>query len=144
MGKLGRDMVMQMRRQKRALCDAEDHLKENGLRLLLLGGLRNPATTQILLNIKKGPGRTDIGRRPFSSADWPQAPHQDSRATFISWLCRARLRKQFRKTIEYAKEINPLRFQVSLAAPYPGTTLLQPGGRERNGWKRTRSSTLVS
>jgi radical SAM superfamily enzyme YgiQ (UPF0313 family) len=27
------------------------------------------------------------------------------------------------KTIEYAKEINPHTIQVSLAAPYPGTTL---------------------
>ena len=37
-----------------------------------------------------------------------------------------------RKTIEYAKEINPHTIQVSLAAPYPGTTLYKQA--VENGW----------
>jgi radical SAM superfamily enzyme YgiQ (UPF0313 family) len=36
------------------------------------------------------------------------------------------------KTIEYAKEINPHTIQVSLAAPYPGTTLYKQA--VENGW----------
>ena len=40
--------------------------------------------------------------------------------------------KTIEKTIEYAKEINPHTIQVSLAAPYPGTTLYKQA--IDNGW----------
>ena len=99
-------------------------MKENGLRLLLVG--YESGDDQILLNIKKGL-RTDIARR-FS---------EDCRklgikihGTFILGLP-GETQETIEKTIEYAKEINPHTIQVSLAAPYPGTDALQPGGRKR-------------
>jgi hopanoid biosynthesis associated radical SAM protein HpnJ len=100
-------------------------MKENGLRLLLVG--YESGDDQILLNIKKGL-RTDIARR-FS---------EDCRklgikihGTFILGLP-GETKETIRKTIEYAKEINPHTIQVSLAAPYPGTTLYKQA--VENGW----------
>jgi radical SAM superfamily enzyme YgiQ (UPF0313 family) len=40
-----------------------------------------------------------------------------------------------RKTIDFAKEINPHTIQVSLAAPYPGTSLYKQAVAE--GWLKT-------
>ncbi|MCF7696836.1 hopanoid biosynthesis associated radical SAM protein HpnJ (plasmid) [Mycetohabitans rhizoxinica] len=100
-------------------------MKENGLRLLLVG--YESGDDQILLNIKKGL-RTDIARR-FS---------EDCRklgikihGTFILGLP-GETRETIQKTIAYAKEINPHTIQVSLAAPYPGTTLYKQA--VENGW----------
>ena len=100
-------------------------MKENGLRLLLVG--YESGDDQILLNIKKGL-RTDIARR-FS---------EDCRklgikihGTFILGLP-GETQETIEKTIEYAKEINPHTIQVSLAAPYPGTTLYNQA--VENGW----------
>lgn len=100
-------------------------MKENGLRLLLVG--YESGDDQILLNIKKGL-RTDIARR-FT---------EDCRklgitihGTFILGLP-GETRETIEKTIAYAKEINPHTIQVSLAAPYPGTTLYQQA--VDNGW----------
>src|SRR5665213_2117104 len=100
-------------------------MKENGLRLLLVG--YESGDDQILLNIKKGL-RTDIARR-FS---------EDCRklgitihGTFILGLPGA-TRETIEKTIRFAKEINPHTIQVSLAAPYPGTTLYRQA--VENGW----------
>ncbi|WP_144022037.1 radical SAM protein, partial [Caballeronia sordidicola] len=100
-------------------------MKENGLRLLLVG--YESGDDQILLNIKKGL-RTDIARR-FS---------EDCRklgikihGTFILGLP-GETRDTIEKTIEYAKQINPHTIQVSLAAPYPGTTLYKQA--IENGW----------
>ncbi|CAN7651519.1 hopanoid biosynthesis associated radical SAM protein HpnJ [Caballeronia sp. 15715] len=111
-------------------------MKENGLRLLLVG--YESGDDQILLNIKKGL-RTDIARR-FS---------EDCRklnikihGTFILGLP-GETHETIEKTIEYAKEINPHTIQVSLAAPYPGTTLYKQA--IENGWmKENKVINLVS
>lgn len=103
-------------------------MKENGLRLLLVG--YESGDDQILLNIKKGL-RTDIARR-FS---------EDCRklgivihGTFILGLP-GETRETIEKTIRFAKEVNPHTIQVSLAAPYPGTTLYRQA--VENGWLET-------
>jgi hopanoid biosynthesis associated radical SAM protein HpnJ len=100
-------------------------MKDNGLRLLLVG--YESGDDQILLNIKKGL-RTDIARR-FT---------EDCRklgilihGTFILGLP-GETRETIESTIEFAKEINPHTIQVSLAAPYPGTTLYRQA--VDNGW----------
>jgi radical SAM superfamily enzyme YgiQ (UPF0313 family) len=100
-------------------------MKDNGLRLLLVG--YESGDDQILLNIKKGL-RTDIARR-FA---------QDCRklgiiihGTFILGLP-GETQQTIKKTIDFAKEINPLTIQISLAAPYPGTTLYKQA--IENGW----------
>jgi hopanoid biosynthesis associated radical SAM protein HpnJ len=100
-------------------------MKDNGLRLLLVGF--ESGDDQILHNIKKGL-RTDIARR-FSS---------DCRklgilvhGTFILGLP-GETKETIAKTIAFAKEINPHTIQVSLAAPYPGTTLYKQA--VENGW----------
>jgi radical SAM superfamily enzyme YgiQ (UPF0313 family) len=100
-------------------------MKDHGLRLLLVG--YESGDDQILLNIKKGL-RTDIARR-FT---------EDCRklgivihGTFILGLP-GETRETIESTIEFAKEINPHTIQVSLAAPYPGTTLYKQA--VDNGW----------
>jgi hopanoid biosynthesis associated radical SAM protein HpnJ len=100
-------------------------MKDNGLRLLLVG--YESGDDQILHNVKKGL-RTDIARR-FSS---------DCRklgvlvhGTFILGLP-GETTHTIEKTISFAKEINPHTIQVSLAAPYPGTTLYKQA--LENGW----------
>jgi hopanoid biosynthesis associated radical SAM protein HpnJ len=100
-------------------------MKDNGLRLLLVGF--ESGDDQILHNIKKGL-RTDIARR-FS---------RDCRTlgilvhgTFILGLP-GETRETIEKTIDFAKEIDPHTIQVSLAAPYPGTTLYKQA--VENGW----------
>jgi len=100
-------------------------MKDNGLRLLLVG--YESGDDQILHNIKKGL-RTDIARR-FTS---------DCRklgivihGTFILGLP-GETAETIEKTINFAKEINPHTIQVSLAAPYPGTTLYKQA--VDNGW----------
>src|SRR5712672_4177525 len=100
-------------------------MKDNGLRLLLVG--YESGDDQILLNIKKGL-RTDIARR-FT---------EDCRklgilihGTFILGLP-GETRETIESTIQFAKEINPHTIQVSLAAPYPGTTLYKQA--VENGW----------
>jgi len=102
-------------------------MKDNGLRLLLVG--YESGDDQILHNIKKGL-RTDIARR-FTN---------DCRklgilihGTFILGLP-GETRETIEKTIKFAKEINPHTIQVSLAAPYPGTTLYRQA--VDNGWLR--------
>ncbi|MBP0628852.1 MULTISPECIES: hopanoid biosynthesis associated radical SAM protein HpnJ [unclassified Cupriavidus] len=100
-------------------------MKENGLRLLLVG--YESGDDQILLNIKKGL-RTDIARR--FTEDCRKLGIQ-IHGTFILGLP-GETRETIEKTIEYAKEINPHTIQVSLAAPYPGTTLYRQA--VDNGW----------
>jgi len=100
-------------------------MKENGLRLLLVG--YESGDDQILLNIKKGL-RTDIARR--FTEDCRKLGIQ-IHGTFILGLP-GETRETIEKTIEYAKEINPHTIQVSLAAPYPGTTLYKQA--VDNGW----------
>lgn len=111
-------------------------MKENGLRLLLVG--YESGDNQILLNIKKGL-RTDIAHR-FS---------EDCRklgikihGTFILGLP-GETHETIKKTIQYAKEINPHTIQVSLAAPYPGTALYKQA--IENGWlEENKDVNLVS
>ena len=100
-------------------------MKDNGLRLLLVG--YESGDDGILHNIKKGL-RTDIARR-FT---------EDCRklgiiihGTFILGLP-GETKETIDKTIRFAKEINPHTIQVSLAAPYPGTTLYRQA--VENGW----------
>jgi radical SAM superfamily enzyme YgiQ (UPF0313 family) len=100
-------------------------MKENGLRLLLVG--YESGDDQILLNIKKGL-RTDIARR-FS-----EDCHQLGimvHGTFILGLP-GETQETMAKTIAFAKEINPHTIQVSLAAPYPGTRLYEQA--VQNNW----------
>ncbi|WP_454765285.1 hopanoid biosynthesis associated radical SAM protein HpnJ [Cupriavidus campinensis] len=100
-------------------------MKENGLRLLLVG--YESGDDQILLNIKKGL-RTDIARR--FTEDCRKLGIQ-IHGTFILGLP-GETRETIEKTIAYAKEINPHTIQVSLAAPYPGTSLYKQA--VDNGW----------
>ncbi|HQU17164.1 MAG TPA: hopanoid biosynthesis associated radical SAM protein HpnJ, partial [Gammaproteobacteria bacterium] len=100
-------------------------LKDNGLRLLLVG--YESGNQQILNNIKKGL-RLDIARR-FS---------RDCRklgivihGTFILGLP-GETQETIEETIRFAQEINPHTVQVSLAAPYPGTHLYKQA--MENGW----------
>ena len=100
-------------------------MKENGLRLLLVG--YESGDDQILLNIKKGL-RTDMARR--FSVDCHKLGIK-VHGTFILGLP-GETRETIENTIRYAKEINPHTIQVSLAAPYPGTTLYKQA--VDNGW----------
>src|SRR3978361_971654 len=100
-------------------------MKDNGLRLLLVG--YESGDDQILLNIKKGL-RTDMARR-FSVECHKLGIKVHG--TFILGLP-GETRGQIENTIRYAKEINPHTIQVSLAAPYPGTSLYKQA--VDNGW----------
>ncbi|MGH8138465.1 MAG: hopanoid biosynthesis associated radical SAM protein HpnJ [Steroidobacteraceae bacterium] len=91
-------------------------MKDNGLRLLLVG--YESGDDQILRNIKKGL-RTDIARRFTSDC------HKLGiliHGTFILGLP-GETPHTIEKTIDFATQINPHTIQVSLAAPYPGTSL---------------------
>jgi hopanoid biosynthesis associated radical SAM protein HpnJ len=100
-------------------------MKDNGLRLLLVG--YESGDDEILHNIKKGL-RTDIARR--FTADCRKLGIV-IHGTFILGLP-GETRATIQKTIEFAKEINPHTIQVSLAAPYPGTSLYKQAVAE--GW----------
>ena len=100
-------------------------MKDNGLRLLLVG--YESGDDQILHNIKKGL-RTDIARR--FTADCRELGIL-IHGTFILGLP-GETTATIEKTIRFAKEINPHTIQVSLAAPYPGTTLYRQA--IDNGW----------
>src|SRR5439155_5240581 len=100
-------------------------MRDNGLRLLLVG--YESGNQQILNNIKKGL-RLDVARK-FT---------RDCRmlgitihGTFILGLP-GETRETIEETIRYAREINPHTIQVSIAAPYPGTTLYEEA--QRNNW----------
>jgi len=100
-------------------------LRENGLRLLLVG--YESGNQQILHNIKKGL-RTDVARQ------FTRDCHKLGiviHGTFILGLPGETL-ETIEETINYAKEINPHTIQVSLAAPYPGTFLYKQA--TENGW----------
>jgi radical SAM superfamily enzyme YgiQ (UPF0313 family) len=100
-------------------------MKANGLRLLLVG--YESGDDQILHNIKKGL-RTDIARR--FTADCRKLGIL-IHGTFILGLP-GETAATIEKTIEFAKQINPHTIQVSLAAPYPGTSLYKQA--VENGW----------
>ncbi len=100
-------------------------LKENGLRLLLVG--YESGSQQILNNIRKG-----------TRIDWARRFTEDCHrlgivihGTFIVGLP-GETPETIEETIRFAREINPHTIQVSLAAPYPGTELYRQA--LDNGW----------
>ena len=100
-------------------------LKENGLRLLLVG--YESGNQKILHNIKKGL-LVDVARR------FTKDCHELGiviHGTFILGLPGETL-ETIEETIRFAIEINPHTIQVSLAAPYPGTFLYNQA--VENGW----------
>jgi hopanoid biosynthesis associated radical SAM protein HpnJ len=109
-------------------------LKENGLRLLLVG--YESGSQQILNNIRKGT-RIDIARR--FTADCHRLGIT-IHGTFIVGLP-GESRETLRETIRFARDINPHTIQVSLAAPYPGTELYRQA--RENGWLAESSERLV-
>ena len=100
-------------------------LKDNGLRLLLVG--YESGNQQILINIKKGL-RVDRARRFAADCrDLGITVH----GTFILGLP-GETKETIQETIRFAREVNPHTLQVSVAAPYPGTELHRQA--VENGW----------
>lgn len=100
-------------------------LKDNGLRLLLVGF--ESGNQHILNNIRKG---TRIDR----AREFMRDCHRLGilvHGTFIVGLP-GETRETIAHTIAFAKEIDPYSLQVSLAAPYPGTALYQQA--QEQGW----------
>jgi radical SAM superfamily enzyme YgiQ (UPF0313 family) len=109
-------------------------MKENGLRLLLVGF--ETGDQRILNNIRKG---TRVDR----AIEFMQDCHRFGirvHGTFIVGLP-GETRDSIERTIEFAKTIDPYSLQVSLAAPYPGTELYRQA--TENGWFAKRQSDLV-
>ena len=109
-------------------------LKENGLRLLLVG--YESGNQQILHNIKKGL-LVDVARR------FTKDCHElgiKIHGTFIVGLP-GETRETIEETIRYATELNPHTMQVSLAAPYPGTFLHRQA--VENGWLDASRAELI-
>jgi hopanoid biosynthesis associated radical SAM protein HpnJ len=100
-------------------------LKENGLRLLLVG--YESGNQQILNNIKKGI-RLDVARRFTKDA---RALGIKLHGTFILGLP-GETPETIQETVRFACEIEPDTIQVSLAAVYPGTALYAQA--LANGW----------
>jgi radical SAM superfamily enzyme YgiQ (UPF0313 family) len=110
-------------------------MKENGLRLLLVGF--ETGNQHILNNIRKG---TRVDR----AIEFMKDCHKLGilvHGTFIVGLP-GETKDTIARTLEFAKEIDPYSLQVSLAAPYPGTELYQQA--TDNGWlPRERERGLV-
>ena len=100
-------------------------LRENGLRLLLVG--YESGNQQILINIKKGL-RVDRARQFAADCrDLGITVH----GTFILGLP-GETKETIQETIRFAREVNPHSLQVSVAAPYPGTELYRQAVEQ--GW----------
>lgn len=111
-------------------------LKDNGLRLLLVGF--ESGNQHILNNIKKGT-RIDRARQFMRDC---HALGILVHGTFIVGLP-GETRETIANTIAFAKDIDPYSLQVSLAAPYPGTELF--GQAQAEGWLPTeRAGGLVA
>jgi radical SAM superfamily enzyme YgiQ (UPF0313 family) len=123
MGKLG--MTWSCNAKANVPYDTLKVMKDNGLRLLLVG--YESGDDAILHNIKKGL-RTDIASR--FTADCRKLGIL-IHGTFILGLP-GETRETIEKTIQFAVQINPHTVQVSLAAPYPGTSLYRQA--KENGW----------
>jgi hopanoid biosynthesis associated radical SAM protein HpnJ len=109
-------------------------LKDNGLRLLLVG--YESGNQQILHNIKKGM-RIEVAKRFTKDChDLGIVIH----GTFILGLP-GESKETIEETIRFATEINPHTIQVSLAAPYPGTFLHRQA--LENGWLDDANAELV-
>lgn len=100
-------------------------LKENGLRLLLVGFESGNQT--ILNNIRKGIKLENARQFVKHCHELGILLH----GTFILGLP-GESRETIEETIAFAKEIDPYSMQVSLAAPYPGTELYRQA--HENGW----------
>jgi hopanoid biosynthesis associated radical SAM protein HpnJ len=100
-------------------------LKDNGLRLLLVG--YESGNQQILINIKKGLRVERARRFAADCRDLGITVH----GTFILGLP-GETRETIQETIRFAREVNPHTIQVSVAAPYPGTELHRQA--VENGW----------
>lgn len=100
-------------------------LKENGLRLLLVG--YESGSQRILNNIRKGT-RVDIARR------FQENCHKlgiKVHGCFIVGLP-GETKETLEETMRFAIEVNPETIQVSLSAAYPGTELFRQA--TDNGW----------
>ena len=109
-------------------------MRENGLRLLLVG--YESGNQQILYNIKKGM-RIDVAKQ------FTRDCHElgiKIHGTFILGLP-GETQETIRETIRFATEINPHTIQVSLAAPYPGTSLHRQA--LENGWLDADHAELI-
>jgi hopanoid biosynthesis associated radical SAM protein HpnJ len=100
-------------------------LRENGLRLLLVGF--ESGNQKILNNIRKG---VKVERAREFVRDCRRLGIQ-IHGTFIVGLP-GETRETIQQTIDFAKETDPYSLQVSLAAPYPGTELYRQA--HANGW----------
>jgi hopanoid biosynthesis associated radical SAM protein HpnJ len=100
-------------------------LKDNGLRLLLVGF--ESGNQQILINIKKGLRVERAKQFAGDCRDLGITMH----GTFILGLP-GETAETIQETIKFAREINPHSLQVSVAAPYPGTELYRQA--VENGW----------
>jgi hopanoid biosynthesis associated radical SAM protein HpnJ len=100
-------------------------LKDNGLRLLLVGF--ETGSQQILNNIRKG---TRIDRAMRFMRDCHRLGIL-VHGTFIVGLP-GETPETIEQTIAFAKAIDPYSLQVSLAAPYPGTELYRQA--QEHGW----------
>jgi hopanoid biosynthesis associated radical SAM protein HpnJ len=109
-------------------------LKENGLRLLLVG--YESGNQQILYNIKKGM-RIDVAKQFTKDC---HTLGIKIHGTFIVGLP-GETQETLQETIAFAKEINPHTIQVSLAAPYPGTFLYNQAVKE--GWLDIEHAELI-
>ena len=100
-------------------------LKDNGLRLLLVG--YESGNQQILNNVKKGI-RLDNARRFTRDA---KSLGIKIHGTFIFGLP-GETSDTIQETIRFARDIDPDTVQASIAAPYPGTALYRQALAE--GW----------
>jgi hopanoid biosynthesis associated radical SAM protein HpnJ len=109
-------------------------LKDNGLRLLLVG--YESGDEQILINMKKGV-RVDIAREFSRNC---RELGIKIHGTFIVGLP-GETPETIQKTIRFACEMEPETIQVSLAAPYPGTELYRQA--QEQGWLQIQTGELV-
>jgi radical SAM superfamily enzyme YgiQ (UPF0313 family) len=100
-------------------------LRENGLRLLLVG--YESGSQEILINIKKGLRVTRARQFAADCRDLGITVH----GTLILGLP-GETRETIQETIRFAREVNPHTLQVSVAAPYPGTELYRQAVEQ--GW----------
>src|SRR5712671_2991724 len=115
--------------------DALKVMKDNGLRLLLVG--YESGNQQILHNIKKGM-RVDVAKR------FTKDCHELGiviHGTFILGLP-GETKETIEETIRCATEVNPHTIQISLAAPCPGTLLYKQA--LANGWLMDETPQLLS
>ncbi len=123
LGKLG--IVWSCNSRANVPYDTLKVMKENGLRLLLVG--YESANEQILINIKKGVKKS----RYLEFARDVKKLGIITHGTFIVGLP-GETKETVEETIKFACDIDPETIQVSLAAPYPGTFLWNQALKE--GW----------